>query len=135
MAHDPQMLKGVLSLLLLSVLREEPGYGYGIVTRLKAAGFEDLAEGTVYPALARLESAGLLQSHLEPSSNGPARKYYRTTPAGVKLQAASGQGLLLGRPYPREPSSPIPSLRTARRGLPKRNRESEKRLLQCTPRT
>ncbi|HET8766857.1 MAG TPA: PadR family transcriptional regulator [Pedococcus sp.] len=91
MAHDPQMLKGVLSLLLLSVLREEPGYGYGIVTRLKAAGFEDLAEGTVYPALARLESAGLLQSHLEPSASGPARKYYRTTPAGVAELAARGR--------------------------------------------
>jgi PadR family transcriptional regulator PadR len=91
MAHDPQMLKGVLSLLLLSVLREEAGYGYGIVTRLKAAGFEDLAEGTVYPALTRLESAGLLQSHLEPSSSGPARKYYRTTPAGAAELAARGR--------------------------------------------
>jgi PadR family transcriptional regulator PadR len=85
------MLKGVLALLLLSVLREEPGYGYGIVTRLKAAGFEDLAEGTVYPALSRLEAAGLLESHLERSTSGPARKYYRTTPAGVAELAARGR--------------------------------------------
>ncbi|NNM45278.1 PadR family transcriptional regulator [Knoellia koreensis] len=82
MAHDPQMLKGVLSLLLLSVLVDEPGYGYAIVTRLRDAGFEDLAEGTVYPALTRLESAGLLESYLERSASGPARKYYRTTDAG-----------------------------------------------------
>ena len=53
MSHDAQMLKGVLSLLLLSLLGQAEGYGYSIVTRLKAAGFEDLAEGTVYPALTR----------------------------------------------------------------------------------
>jgi PadR family transcriptional regulator PadR len=88
MAHDPQMLKGVLSLLLLSVLADEPGYGYAIVTRLRDAGFEDLAEGTVYPALTRLESAGLLESYLERSSSGPARKYYRTTETGRAELAA-----------------------------------------------
>jgi PadR family transcriptional regulator, regulatory protein PadR len=82
MAHDAQMLKGVLSLLLLSLLSEEEGYGYGIVVRLKEAGFEDLAEGTVYPALTRLEAAGLLDSRLERSTSGPARKYYRTTDRG-----------------------------------------------------
>lgn len=82
-AHDPQMLKGVLSLLLLRVLAERESYGYGIVTRLRAAGFTDLAEGTVYPALTRLEAAGLLSSSLRPSDAGPARKYYRTTEAGL----------------------------------------------------
>ena len=86
--HDPQMLKGVLGLLLLSVLLDEPGYGYAIVTRLREAGFDDLAEGTVYPALTRLEAAGLLESHLERSSSGPARKYYRTTDAGLTELAA-----------------------------------------------
>lgn len=82
MAHDAQMLKGVLALLLLSLLSEQDGYGYSIVTRLKAAGFDDLAEGTVYPALTRLEAAGLLESRLERSASGPARKYYRTTELG-----------------------------------------------------
>lgn len=82
MPHDAQMLKGVLSLLLLSLLSEDESYGYGIVTRLKAAGFEDLAEGTVYPALTRLEAAGLLASRLQRSDSGPARKYYRTTDVG-----------------------------------------------------
>lgn len=80
--HDPQMLKGVLALLLLSVLSEDDGYGYAIVTRLRDAGFADLAEGTVYPALTRLEKAGQLESYLRPSESGPARKYYRTTSAG-----------------------------------------------------
>lgn len=81
--HDPQMLKGVLSLLLLRLLADEDGYGYAIVTRLREAGFRDLGEGTVYPALTRLERAGLLESYLVRSDSGPARKYYRTTPDGV----------------------------------------------------
>lgn len=81
-AHDPQMLKGVLGLLLLSVLSTGDNYGYGLVTQLRDAGFDDLAEGTVYPGLTRLEAAGLLESHLVRSAAGPARKYYRLTDAG-----------------------------------------------------
>ncbi|KGN38458.1 PadR family transcriptional regulator [Knoellia subterranea] len=80
--HDPQMLKGVLGLLLLSMLSTTENYGYGLVTELRAAGFDDLAEGTVYPALTRLEGAGLLASHLVRSDSGPARKYYGITSAG-----------------------------------------------------
>jgi PadR family transcriptional regulator PadR len=76
------MLKGVLGLLLLSVLSSGDHYGYGLVTQLRAAGFDDLAEGTVYPGLTRLEAAGLLESHLVRSDSGPARKYYRLTDAG-----------------------------------------------------
>ena len=95
--HDPQMLKGVLALLLLGVLAEQDGYGYGIVTRLREAGFADLGEGTVYPALTRLEGAGLLESYLRASDSGPARKYYRTTPAGraeLVTRGASWRGLV-----------------------------------------
>lgn len=80
--HDAQMLKGVLALLLLTLLSREDNYGYGIVTALREAGFTDLAEGTVYPALTRLEAAGHLESYLQRSDSGPARKYYRTTDAG-----------------------------------------------------
>ena len=80
--HDAQMLKGVLALLLLSLLADEDNYGYGIVTALREAGFTDLAEGTVYPALTRLEAAGHLESYLQRSASGPARKYYRTTADG-----------------------------------------------------
>ena len=87
-AHDPQMLKGVLGLLLLSVLSTGDNYGYGLVTQLRAAGFDDLAEGTVYPGLTRLEGAGLLESHLVRSDAGPARKYYRLTDAGHRELAA-----------------------------------------------
>lgn len=50
------MLKGVLALLLLSPLSRSGGYGYSIVTELRGSGFPQLAEGTVYPAPARLEA-------------------------------------------------------------------------------
>ena len=76
------MLKGVLSLLLLQLCATREDYGYALVVRLQHLGFDDLAEGTVYPALTRLESQGLLESHLVRSSSGPARKYYGPTPSG-----------------------------------------------------
>lgn len=82
------MLKGVLALLLLGLLGEEDNYGYGIVVRLREAGFPELAEGTVYPALTRLESAGHLESYLVRSDSGPARKYYRTTDSGRAERAS-----------------------------------------------
>ncbi|MFV0257138.1 MAG: PadR family transcriptional regulator [Acidimicrobiales bacterium] len=80
--HDPQMLKGIVAMLLLRVLAGEESYGYSIVERLQAAGFTDLSEGTVYPALSRLEQKGLLESRLVRSASGPARKYYRPTVDG-----------------------------------------------------
>ncbi len=81
-AHDPQLLKGVLSLLLLHLLAEQESYGYEIVQRLQAEGLSDVLEGTVYPALARLEREGRVTARLISSSSGPARKYYRPTAEG-----------------------------------------------------
>jgi PadR family transcriptional regulator PadR len=80
--HDPQLLKGVLSLLLLHLLAERESYGYEVVQRLQAAGFADVLEGSVYPALARLQREGRVDTRLVPSSSGPARKYYRLTDTG-----------------------------------------------------
>ena len=82
--HDPQMLKGVLPLLLLRLVADAEDYGYSVVLRLHDLGLADLNEGTVYPALSRLESRGLLGSRLVPSLTGPARKYYEITPAGTE---------------------------------------------------
>ena len=82
--HDPQMLKGVLPLLLLRLVSDAEDYGYSLVLRLQELGLVDLNEGTVYPALSRLEGRGLLGSRLVPSPAGPARKYYEITPAGVE---------------------------------------------------
>lgn len=88
-AQDPQLLKGVLTLLLLQLVAERDDYGYSLVVRLQSAGFADLSEGTVYPALTRLEGNGLLSSRLVRSASGPARKYYAITRAG-KAELASG---------------------------------------------
>jgi PadR family transcriptional regulator, regulatory protein PadR len=82
--HDPQMLKGVLPLLLLRLIGDSEDYGYSVVLRLHELGLAELNEGTVYPALSRLEARGLLRSRLAPSSSGPARKYYGITPAGAE---------------------------------------------------
>ena len=86
-SHDPQLLKGVLSLLLLRLLAERESYGYEVVQRLHALGLVDILEGTVYPALTRLEREGRLTTRLVPSSSGPARKYYRPTAAGHEALA------------------------------------------------
>src|SRR2546430_13176228 len=80
--HDPQLLKGVLSPLLLWLLAERESYGYELVQRLRAAGLSGISEGTVYPALSRLEREARISSRLVASRSGPARKYYRPTDGG-----------------------------------------------------
>ncbi len=82
------MLKGLVSLLLLALLDEGEDYGYSLVVRLRDGGLEEVAEGTVYPALARLEQGGWLSTHLVPSQRGPARKYYKITAAGRRELAS-----------------------------------------------
>ena len=111
--HDPQLLKGVLTLLLLHLLAEQESYGYQVVQRLHLLGLTDVLEGTVYPALSRLEREGRLTSRLVASQSGPARKYYRPTDAGLQALAegttewASLAALVtdqLTRPIPAVPS-------------------------------
>lgn len=82
-ARDPQLLKGVLPTLVLALLQRRESYGYELVTRLQAAGLTDVATGTVYPLLTRLERDGAITSRLVASSSGPARKYYAPTPDGI----------------------------------------------------
>ena len=82
-ARDPQLLKGVLPMLVLVLLTEAESYGYELVTRLQADGLGDIAAGSVYPVLARLEREGLITSRLVASSSGPARKYYVPTAKGA----------------------------------------------------
>jgi PadR family transcriptional regulator PadR len=87
-AHDPQLLKGVLSLLLLCLLAERESYGYEVVQRLQDLGLGGINEGSVYPALARLEREQKVASRLVASRSGPARKYYRPTAAGCRALAS-----------------------------------------------
>ncbi|GLY01084.1 MULTISPECIES: PadR family transcriptional regulator [Actinoplanes] len=80
---DPtQLLKGVLDLAVLAVLRDEDGYGYDILRRLRAAGLEDVGDASVYGTLRRLFNGGLLNSYVVPSDEGPHRKYYALNAAG-----------------------------------------------------
>ena len=78
-----EVLKGHVDLLLLATLADGPLHGYGIVEKLRerSAGAFDLAEGTVYPALYRLERAGLLASSWT-TAEGRRRRVYRLTRRG-----------------------------------------------------
>src|ERR1035437_6047148 len=93
-ARDPQLLKGVLPMLVLVLLTEAESYGYELVTRLQADGRGDIAAGPVYPALALLERERLSTSRLVASSLGPARKYYVPTTAGAAELARSTRAWL-----------------------------------------
>jgi PadR family transcriptional regulator, regulatory protein PadR len=78
-------LKGHLDLVLLASLREGPGHGYALIEgiRERSGGVFDLPEGSVYPALYRLEGAGLLTSRWTTVS-GRRRRTYRLTRKGQK---------------------------------------------------
>src|SRR5690242_13958235 len=76
-------LNGQLDPLILATVAQEPGHGYVILQRLKerSCGAFDLAEGTIYPALHRLERDGLLSSSWS-ADGGRRRRVYRITRAG-----------------------------------------------------
>jgi PadR family transcriptional regulator PadR len=84
-----QLLKGVLDLAVLAVLRDEDGYGYDIVRRLREAGLSEVGDASVYGTLRRLFAAGALSSYVVPSEEGPHRKYYSLTPRGHDLVAGA----------------------------------------------
>jgi PadR family transcriptional regulator len=81
---DAQLLKGVLGVLLLRLLEGREAYGYELVGELRTLGIVDISDGSVYPALARLERRGYLSSRLVPSPTGPARKYYALSASGQR---------------------------------------------------
>lgn len=83
--HDTQLLKGVLVLVLLRLLMRQESYGYQLVGRVHTAGLTGVAEGSVYPALARLERDGYLTTELVATASGPPRKYFRLSPSGVEF--------------------------------------------------
>jgi len=110
--HDSQILKGVLSLALMRLLAERESYGYELVAQLHELGLSEIQEGSVYPALGRLERDKHVTSRLVASSNGPARKYYRLSRSGygdmARAEAAWGSLVralqpMLSRPVPARP--------------------------------
>lgn len=80
-----QLLKGVLDLAVLAVLRDGDGYGYDVLRRLRTAGLDDVADASVYGTLRRLFAAGALTSYVQPSEEGPHRKYYGLNKTGHDL--------------------------------------------------
>ena len=86
-----QLLKGTLPLMILAVLRGGEQYGYEISQRIRLRSGSALApsEGSLYPALHRLERDGSITGDWRASDRGPRRRYYRITPAGLHALAAS----------------------------------------------
>jgi transcriptional regulator len=84
-----EALKGHLDLLLLAILASGPAHGYAVIEslRTRSQGLFDLPEGTVYPALHRLESQGLLQS-LWSENSGRRKRIYQITPQGRQALAS-----------------------------------------------
>lgn len=83
---DKEIMKGSIDILLLSLLNKRDMYGYEMVKTLKENSNElyNMSEGTLYPALKRLENKNWLQAYWGNSESGGRRKYYRLTENGKK---------------------------------------------------
>ena len=81
--HD--LLKGSSNSLLLCLLEQQPMYGYQIVKELekRSQGYFKFKEGTLYPALHRLEKSGLITGKWQMIPNGRQRRYYHITAKGL----------------------------------------------------
>lgn len=77
-----EMLKGTLEGIVLAILSAQPAYGYEITAWLREKGFSDIAEGTVYALLIRIEQRGLVDVEKVPSEKGPPRKVYSLNAQG-----------------------------------------------------
>ena len=79
-------LRGVLEVCVLRVLADGPTYGYAIAQSLSDAGLGTLKGGTLYPLLARFETAGLVAVEWRAGEGGPGRKYYVLTDEGHRVR-------------------------------------------------
>lgn len=106
---EGEMLKGHLDLIVLAALAEGPAHGYAVIEAIKTRSGRafDLPEGTIYPALHRLEQAGLLSSRWTIAESGRRRRVYALTRQGRRALAdrravwerfAGAIGGLLGQP-------------------------------------
>ena len=93
MPHDqfaPELLQGTLEVMILKTLSHGPNHGYGIARRIRQTSGDVLTieEGSLYPALHRLEKRGCLTSTWQPSESNRRAKYYRLTARGRKQLGA-----------------------------------------------
>lgn len=94
-----EMLKGTLEGIVLALLSGRPAYGYEITAQLRDRGFEEIAEGTVYALLVRIEQKGLVDVEKVPSEMGPPRKVFTVNSRGEQELAEfwSTWSFLVGR--------------------------------------
>ncbi len=85
---ERQLRKGLLHLLVLAVLDKGESYGYKLIASLSKQLGAEMAEGTIYPLLSRLQTEKLISAHWKIMESGPARKYYQITDSGRGLLAA-----------------------------------------------
>jgi PadR family transcriptional regulator PadR len=81
-SQQTEMLKGTLEGIVLAILSVRPAYGYEITSWLRDQGFTDIAEGTIYALLVRIEQRGLVDVEKVPSEKGPPRKVYSVNANG-----------------------------------------------------
>jgi transcriptional regulator len=86
MAPKPDLLQGTLDLLILKTLRLESNHGWGISIRIQQLSDDVLAvnQGSLYPALARLEEQGLIEAEWGVSDNNRRARFYSLTKTGRK---------------------------------------------------
>jgi transcriptional regulator len=91
---EAEVLQGILDLLILKVIAIEPIHGYGILQRLKQLSREALVlrQGSLYPALYRLERRGWIRAQWKSSSSGREAKFYSLTRTGRARLAAEVAG-------------------------------------------
>ncbi|MBM7571491.1 PadR family transcriptional regulator [Aquibacillus albus] len=79
-----ELVKGSTSLLVLQLLKERDMYGYELVKEMDKRSDHNftIKEGTLYPALHKLEKQDYIKCYWQNQTKGPARKYYRITPEG-----------------------------------------------------
>jgi PadR family transcriptional regulator, regulatory protein PadR len=82
-----ELIKGSTSLIVLQLLVDRDMYGYELVKEmeLRSGNTLEVKEGTLYPALHKLEEKGLIESYWEEQMKGPARKYYKITKDGQSI--------------------------------------------------
>ena len=81
---DSRLLTGTVEMLILEVMATGPSYGYEIVQTVtgRSQGYFELKEGSLYPALHRLERANLIVGAWQDTPNNVRRRYYKTTAKG-----------------------------------------------------
>ena len=78
-----QIKKGVLSFILLNILKNNEYYGYELIEKIKKYTDIDIAEGTLYPIMNRLKNENLVESRWVEQKTGIPRKYYCLTDLGL----------------------------------------------------